>query len=276
MEQYINRRYDKTIKFDGHEVDVFSRDMLDDLYPSHDYRIVGETIKNNKKDEIDELYIEDNRYIVSELGGHGRILNKRAGYVQVGNPDEKIFVLILKSRAAFVLLLLGMLLAALVAGAAALIIYLNTPVIAADYPLPDDDPNAKGIGGDNTQKPDTPGGSVTMRFDDKVNVDLATGHVECLYQNPQSSNQDCVITLCIVKKREGILSKEEIEDEYPIARSGLVRYGKELRSMTLMPDHIALEPGVYKGRFKIDAYNRYTGERAQANAQLEDIELMVR
>ena len=276
MEQYINYQYDKTIKFDGREIEVFSKDMLDDLYPSHSYEIVGETIKNNKKQEIDELYIEDSRYVISELGGHGKILNKRAGYIQVGDPEDNKFVLILKSRAAFVFLLLGMVLAAIIAGVVALIVYLNTPVIAADYPLPDEDPNATGIGGDNTQKPDTPGGSVTMRFNDKVNVDLASGHVDVMYQNPQSSNQDCVITLCIVKKREGILTKEEIEDEYPIARSGLVRYGKQLRTMTLLPDHVALEPGIYKGRFKIDAYNRYTGERAQANAQLEDIELTIR
>ena len=86
------------------------------------------------------------------------------------------------------------------------------------------------------------------------------------YQNPNSSNQDSVISLVIVK--DGA--------DYPVARSGLVKTGHQIQQMDLLPEAPALSPGVYTGKYVIDHYNPATGEKAVTNSEFTDIEVTVR
>ena len=64
------------------------------------------------------------------------------------------------------------------------------------------------------------------------------------------------------------------EKNIPIARSGLVKSGKELKTMTLMLDGISLQNGTYNGYFLLDFYDPDSGEKALMNSKIDHVKII--
>ena len=257
--------YEQKVKINDRDVKCYTRNKMKELYPDGNYKIVGETFEKNKKKEIDRINIADRELIISKYGENSRLLYKRKGFLQVG---ENEFLVILNNRLAFLIILLTAIIIGSGMTAFAMYTFFSIPTVAPDYELPPEDKNATSIRGDNSQKVTSQkgGGAVTVRLENSATVHLDTETVDMIYQNPNSSNQDSVITLCIIKG----------ENEYAIARSELVKVGNQITTLKLLEDRINLVPGIYKGRYIIDHYNPETGEKAITNAKFNDIKVTVK
>lgn len=110
------------------------------------------------------------------------------------------------------------------------------------------------------------GGSVTVRLENSAIVHLDTGIVDVIYQNPNSSNQDSVITLCVI----------DGENEYTIASSELVKVGNQIQTLKLLEDRIDLAPGIHEGRYVLEHYNPETHEKAAVSAKFNGIKVTVK
>ena len=261
----INKQnYNEKIKVNRRAIGCYDKKMLDELYPNNNYSIVGETFENNKKKEIDTIVLANKIFPVSEYGKNSKILYKRKGYLAV---DKDQFVVFLQSRLAFFLILFGIITIGIGFG----ILWFNSlvkgPVVAPDYPLPPEDSNATDIKNDSTKESDTSHKNhASIKVAREVNVFLNRRKVEFIYQNLNASNKDAVVSLCVLKD----------DNEYVIARSGLIKSGKEIKIMELLKDAIKLSEGIYKGRIIIDFYDENTGEKAAASTNFEDVDITVK
>ena len=91
--------YDKSIKISGVAIGCYSPKKWRSLGLSS---VVGETLKNNRKDSIAYLKLneENNLRISSCEKSHNRLLYARVGYAAVA---EDAYVVVLKSRVAFLM-----------------------------------------------------------------------------------------------------------------------------------------------------------------------------
>ena len=110
------------------------------------------------------------------------------------------------------------------------------------------------------------GGSVRVCLENSAKVYLDTGSVDINFQNANSSNQDSVITLCIMQG----------QNEYAIASSELVKVGTQIQTLKLSTDGISLMPGVYTGKYIINHYNPETHEKAAGTAIFSNINVTVK
>ena len=263
MELVARKNYDAKIRINNREVRCYSRDKLRKLYPDGNYTLAGETCKDNRKRAIGKITLAKKEFKVSKYRTHSRILYKEVGFLAVG---KNRYVVFLESRLMFLLILLALILAGVGLVLLGLHIYFQTPTISPDYPLPPEDEGATVIFGDRTVKDESEGGAVRVRFNRLVTIDLASGEIALTYQNPNQSNRDSVVTLALVKDNE----------EYIIARSGLVKAGAQIKSMQLIPGVVKLTQGGYVGKLMIDHYDPETGEKAVAGAVFSEIEIQVK
>lgn len=264
MKAINKQNYNKSVKINHRDVMAYDRKMLDELYPNNTYILVGETFEDNKKEQIDTIVLSQKELIVSKYGKNSKLLYKRAGYLLVGKNE---FLVILQSRLPFIILLFGIILIGLIAGFIGYKTLTHGPIIAPDYPLPPEDTSASDIKNDSSTIRDTSHKNrAAIKVAREVTISLDAKKVEFIYQNFNASNKNAVVTLCILK--DG--------NEYAIARSGLVKAGKEIKMMDLLPDAIKLSNGVYNGRIKIDFYDEITGEKAATSTDFDDVEVSVK
>ena len=266
--RHITREdYDQTIKLEGTKIQCYSKDQMDKLYPNGEYILVGETKRKNKKTEIAALNVWRSRFSVSTPGDNSKIFYRKAGYVNVGQDQ---YVVLLKHRFAFLIWFFGLLL-----GVALAILLLiaalrdkDPTIIDPDHPLPTEDPNAQTVpdeGHEHKAESADGGGSVSMIYTLSVELQLSTGEADIYFRNPGVSNHDIALVLYVVSG----------EEEYPIAQSGLVKAGNELKKMTVLEDTVQLSAGTYSGKFKVLYYDPLTGEKAMVEPEITDLVITV-
>ena len=257
--------YDATIKINDRDIKCYSKKRIKNLYLDGNYKIVGETLEKNKKKEKDIIVIANKELIVSNYGENSKVKYKRKGYFEVG---ENEYIVYLKSRLVFLLILFFILLGIGISTYLGIKIFTSIPTVEPDYPLPPEDNEVTVIEEDNTKKSASQngGGSVRIRLSNTAKIDLTTGDIQMAYQNPNQSNQDSVITLVLISEN----------NEYIIAKSGLIKSGSQITKLKLLNDVVNLSEGVYKGKYIIEHYNRETGEKALTNSNFNDIEIQVK
>lgn len=260
--------YNKRLKVKEQDFLAFSKGALKKYCKGKNYVVVGEVKKEKLEETADLIVIGGEQHNVKPLGSHSALLNRKAGYVCVG---EDSYVAILKSRVPFLIMFLA-LLAGIIIGGYILWSMLtgdSVPVLSPDHPLPDVDSNIVEIEGD-TGTPNSNinegGGAVSMIYTLKANVDLSHRSIDILFKNPKKSNHDVALELYVVKNNERI----------PISKSGRIPAGNKLQDMSLMPDKAVLSEGVYEGVFKVIYYNPQTGERALVESDISDVEIIVK
>lgn len=266
--RHITREdYDQTIKLEGTKIQCYSKKQMDKLYPNDGYTVVGETKRKNKKTEIAVLNVWRSRFGVSKLGDNSRVFYREAGYVNVGQDQ---YVVLLRHRFAFLIWFFGLLLG--VALAVLLLIAAlrdkDPTIIDPDHPLPTEDPNAQTVPDEeheNKAESEDGGGSVSMIYTLSVDLSLTTGEADIYFRNPGVSNHDIALVLYVVSG----------EEEYPVAQSGLVKAGSELKTMTVIEDAVQLSPGTYSGKYKVLYYDPLTGERAMVEPEITDLVITV-
>jgi len=264
MEVIEKQNYNQSVKINDRNIKCYSKKKLNELYPSGNYSIFGETFENNKKKVKDTIILGKKKLNVSEYGKNSKLLYKRKGYLLVGDNE---FIVLLQNRLPFIIIFILILSIGIGVGVWGYNTFINTPVVAPEYPLPPEDDKSKDIKNDNS-KVDTGEykNHVSIKITREVSVNLKNKKVSFKYQNFNASNKDAVVTLCILKD----------DNEYAIARTGLIKSGKEISEMSMLNDAIKITQGVYKGRIKIDFYDETTGEKAATSTDFDDVEVTVK
>ena len=265
MKVVIKNDYNQSVRINHRDVKCYSRKMLKEIYPKGNYVLVGETFENNKKEKINTIVLAKKELIVSEYGKNSKILYARSGYIAI---SENKYLVLLQNRIPFILLLLGIIFIGIIAIIWGYKVIFGTPAITPEYPLPPEDEESIDIVNDNSVNTENESENyASIKVAREVSIDLKSKKVNFIYQNFNASNKDAVVTLCIIKD----------DTEYAIARSGLVKSGKEIKTMNLLDDNnIKLKQGVYKGRIKIDFYDETTGEKAATSTDFDDVDVTVR
>ena len=256
--------YNHSIKINHRDVKCYDRKMIKELYPSGNYSIVGETFENNEKRVIDTVIIGRKKLNVSKYGKNNKIIYKIKGYFLVGDNQ---FLVILQNRLLFLLLFASIAIVGIIAIILGVKALKGTPSLVPDYPLPPEDKGSIDIKNDTSKNNYTSRKNhASIKVAREISVDLNKKEVSILYQNFNASNKDAVVSICILKDN----------DEYVIARSGLVKSGKEIKNIQLLDDAIKITQGVYKGRIKVDFYDETTGEKAATSTDFDDVEITVK
>lgn len=83
---------DARVKLGGAVLRCYSAKKLQELYPDHDYTVVGEVKQGSDKKKVGEL---NTGHVISQWGSHSATLNREAGYLRVG---EDMYVAVLQPR----------------------------------------------------------------------------------------------------------------------------------------------------------------------------------
>lgn len=257
--------YDDEVKLYGEELDCYSPKMMKKLYPDKDsYKIVGEVRSGNKKDAIDKIQIGDKLRKVAEPGAFNKILNKRVGYLCVGEDE---YVVLLKSRLLFLILLFGFGAGILAAGVLIWLLLQPEP-IEPDNPMPEPDQYIQTIPddtGETAPPANDGGGTVSMIYKLTAKLDLSDNMISMYFKNPSESNHHVVLEMYIISG----------EDQILIATSGRLPAGTGLYQMEFDENSARLQEGQYQAMYKVAYYNPTTGERALVESNITDVILEV-
>lgn len=254
--------YDIKYSVNEKEILCYSKSELEKQYPEKNYVIIGETFENNKKEGIATVMLGGKLLTVSEPGKNFKPFVRRIGYIEVG---KNAYLALLKSQKAFALLCSALISGICAMTALTLVIWLGTPSKKPDFILPPEDAQAAAIKNDHSQKKKSNGGgSVSLGYSLEAHADLISKEVTIFLQNPNASNKDMTATLYI----------QAGETNIPIAHSGLVKSGKEIQTMTLTLDGIALQSGTYNGYFLLDFYDPDSGEKALMNSKIDHVKII--
>lgn len=287
--------YDKRVKLGKEYVFCYSKKKIKELYPSGaGYSLSGEAHLGTGKaqDKFDEkqrkrlerlkesgkAHAEQQTLKTGDLriGGHvlgvypkdtnAGFLSKSNGYVAVG---ENQFISIHSSRAPF-LITVGAISAAIIAAVAIILALITAPAPPAppapDNPLPVVDPNVTPNEDDTSEKtPINGGGSVSLIYTKKAELNLTAETAKIYYKNPNSSSHDTVIELYIVS--DG--------NTYFLGRSGRIPAGYTIQELSLAEREVELKAGQYEGLFKISFYNPETGEKAILDTNIAGVTVLV-
>ncbi len=260
--------YDKSVRIDGLSLSCYSKKKFKEVTGDRPYRLVGETCKNNLKDCIAHLSVTEQSVLrVSSCErAHNRLLYARVGYVSVG---EDSYVLLLKSRLAFLILLL-LFLAAIGAAVGILLSMLQpeAPVVSPNNPLPDPDPDVRPLPPSDEPAPDvsTEGGKVSMIYSLSAKMQRSTGEITILFKNPTASNHDVMLEMYV----------PYADGDIKIAQSGRIPAGNGLYTLDFIPSSAVMGEGVYSAYYKVIYYDPVSGERALVESKIEDLALEVR
>ena len=133
----------------------------------------------------------------------------------------------------------------------------NTTVLVPDYAPQVEEENVEIIPNDDDTKLEQPegGGSVSLLYSKKVEVNLQDKTVQLLFGNPGKSNEDML--LCVA-----------VQDTI-IAQSGIIKPGNQVKSLDLVGKaDKQLSEGTYEGTFQVYYYNQETGEKAIVNTEI--------
>lgn len=274
----LKQDYDHRISVEKRNVLCYSKKKMKALHPDGDFHIVGEahSVKAAKKSTegknapIGEYALGEGKYLgVFAEGSKSRLFYKKAGYVSVG---DGAYLIILTSRAPFLLSLLG----TLAAFAVILGILLSMseegpfapPVISPVSPLPPEDENSapiEGDDGDEKLESEEGGGAVSLIYTTDAKLNLSTKKIGVYFLNPRRSNHDIVFHLMLLNGDERIC----------IASSGRIVPGKGLLIMDFKTASAQLSPGIYNGLYEVYFYNPDTGERAAIASNVAGITITV-
>lgn len=281
--------FDKSFKFERQSFLCYSEKKLREIEPDEDYVILGLARKSNKDTGCNLM-----------LGGKMmpvfRPDNKDMMYKSIGflpierEEDEKVYIAIQESSLPFAAALGTM--AAATAMICAIIAnptptngpigpaapeFLANPSVSDSAPrfnpLPPVDPNLENSDespeivrlGNSEVSED--GGKVTISYKPDAKLTLSTGEIKMEYQNPSTSSHDAVVTLYVVSGGQ----------EYEIAKSGRIPAGNKLKTMQLTAQkNLFGGEGKYNAMYKVSYYDRTTGEKALAEADITDITITVR
>ena len=260
--------YDQELKLRKLKILCYSKDQMDKLYPKEEYTLIGEVKKNNQKDRIARLQIADKIMPVSAPGEHSKIIFRKAGFINIGGDN---YIVVLKHRLAFFIWFFG-LIGGLIAAIVLLLCLLFRPKPPVINPMPSTDPHLESIPQDIGTEDDEQhevqeqGGSVSMIYSLNAYLELSSGKVDILFQNPTKSTHDVVLELYVINDTQKTL----------IAQSGRIPPSTALAQLTMMEGSAVLDTGMYEGMFKVLYYNPETGERALVETEITDVKLVVR
>lgn len=255
--------YDNEIKIYGEELECYSPKKMKELYPNKDYKVVGEVRSQNKKEAVERIMIGSKARKVAEPGAFNKILNRTAGYVAVGQDE---YVALLESRLLFLLLLFG-LGAGILLAALLLALLLQPEVQEMDNAMPEPDQYIEVLD-DNTGETAPPldgGGTVSMIYKLKAELNLSTGDISMYFQNPSNSNHDVVLNMYVVSG----------DQQIKIATSGRLPAGAGLYTMEFDKSSAKLKEGQYEALYRVAYYNPETGERALVESDITDLVITV-
>lgn len=287
--------YDKRVKVGDEYVFCYSKKKLSELYPEKDYSLVGAARRGSQKsreafdvrqakklarlkkkglteDDVESLKLGDlhiGKSVISVFPKENTnaLFDKVDGYVCV---SDGTFVALHTSQVPFIASLLLILLAFISTVTVTTVLLLNplSPYyIFQENPLPDIDPTVSPIEGDNSQKVQSNkgGGSIRVQFHGQINVLLGQEIAVLDYKNPNSSNQDVVLEVYVVKG----------DDEYFLGKSGLVPAGTKLDQISIKDREVNLTKGEYEGKVYFHSYDPATGQKAVVVANIGGIRVDV-
>lgn len=244
---FNNESCDKSVKKRGVEVEYYSKNQMEDLYPDggHTYTVVGYTAlnkPNGKRDDKHSFTVtldgDTEGFEAVGIKKFNKLLYRIDGYACVGSDK---YVGILKSRL-LLLILLGL---ALLAAIGALVVTLLLPAnLKPSGPVPDEDPNVVTVEDEGPRAEPESGGEVTLIFTKKADINLSTGEIAMYFKNPTTSSHDYVLELYI---KSG-------EKTVKVATSGLITAGHALEKMTLDTSAAKLSEGSYEGLYRVMLY----------------------
>lgn len=254
--------YDNEIKIYGEEIECYSPKKMKELYPDKDYKVVGEVRSQNKKEAVERIMIGSKSRKVAEPDTFNKITNKVVGYVAVGQDE---YVALLESRLLFILILFG-LGAGILLLTLLLVLLLRPDVQELDNAMPEPDQYIERLEEtDETAPPLDGGGTVSMIYKLKAELDLSANTISMYFQNPNNSNHDVVLSMYIVSGDQQIL----------IATSGRLPAGTGLYNMEFDSGSAKLKEGQYAALYRVAYYNPETGERALVESDITDLVVTV-
>ena len=254
--------YDNEIKLYGEEIECYSPKKMKELYPNKDYKVVGEVRSQNKKEAVERISIGSKARKVAAPDTFNKITNKVVGYVAVGQDE---YVALLESRLLFILILLG-LGAGILVLTLILALLLKPDVQELDNVMPEPDQYIERLEEtDETAPPLDGGGTVSMIYKLKADLNLSTGEISMYFQNPGNSNHDVVLSMYIVSG----------DQQIKIATSGRLPAGTGLYTMAFDKSSAKLREGQYEALYRVAYYNPETGERALVESDITDLVVTV-
>jgi hypothetical protein len=145
------------------------------------------------------------------------------------------------------------------------VLFQSVPVVDPDHPLPDEDTYMEKMEDDDTEKVHNDGGAVSMIYTLAADLSLSKEQATIYFKNPNASNHDVMIHLCIV----------EDEKLIPVAKSGLLKAGYALNKMDMLEETVRLKKGNYDAAYVVYYYDPLTGEKALVESTIEDVTLRV-
>ena len=256
----LNRDYNTSVKIGDREVRCFSSKQMKRMYPEKDYELMGEVVKSDKHKLWAYLSTSEDpgeNLRVYRTESYSRILYRKAGYVAVEGNDDS-YILLLKSRIPFLIIMSAIIVAAIIALAfiIASVLHGGDEPDTPEYLVPEVESNAQVFAEDpdNTEKAQSEkgGGSVSMIYSEYVQVNLASNTLYLAFANPSRSNQDCIISLYVTRG----------DAEYLIGKTGLIEPGYEISAISLLTDSVVLSEGTYDGYMAVDYYDTSSAEMA--------------
>lgn len=253
---------DRSRRVKGHRLVCYSKKALERRHPDGGYTILGELGGSDKSESVGRCRVGRSLLNVAPDGTRNRVLFREVGFLAVGEGEY------IRLLAPMLPILIPATTVAAGGAAAAIAVAGRGPVVLIpDHPLPDPDPYVSVLPGDDSEKAvsQAGGGSVSMIYTTEAEASLATGAVKIYFKNPNASNHDVALELCIVSGGR----------EVAVAASGLVEPGYGLYRLTLDPDAARLSPGIYNGKYRVAYYDPVTGERALVHADIADVTVTV-
>lgn len=255
------RDYDRSIRLGGRTVNCYSKEAMENRFPTGAYNLAGEAVSGKAKRPQALLALfsgDENPLQVSPYKTYSRLFYESLGFVAVDETRDRYLELLRPRKSLWILSAL-----ALIAILAAVLVLLLTGKSKGpkhpDYLVPDRDPNASIMEDDDSAKADKEdgGGTVSMIYKRRVVLNLATGDLTLYFANPNHSNHDVALQLII--KRDG--------QDIVIAESGLLEAGYSLERLKLK-EGIGMQAGGYDAYFNVDYYDSETGEKAMVKANI--------
>ncbi|MDO4983700.1 MAG: hypothetical protein Q4E35_09130 [Eubacteriales bacterium] len=129
--------YDSSYKVKKRDVACYSKSRMKKAFPDGNFKVIGETILDNKKEKIDAIKLGGKDFTVSKEDSHSSLLFRTVGYVNNGKGE---YIALLRRNFLLLWILLGIL-----ALSAVLIFILpnsGSDILPPDYELVTEDPNA--------------------------------------------------------------------------------------------------------------------------------------
>lgn len=136
MTYAVREDYDSRYKVKNREIACYSKSKMKKLFPDGNFRVIGETLPDNKKQKLDTVELGGRSFIVSKEGSHSSLFTRTVGYVNDGKGE---YIALLRKNFLLLWILLGIL---AIAAALILIPPESNSVLAPDYKLVEDDPGA--------------------------------------------------------------------------------------------------------------------------------------